>query len=391
MTEAVAFLHALGQALAAGRFYATDHPARARALDHSFERMERLLESEPHPRFTMLESDIVYQRRVLAGFRDWEWGLRLASAGIRRIEIDRGATKDELERFLDEVLQRLAGPAPSALARQFGTAAIRFGEIALDDATIATATATRAAGAATATITAEAETIRWVHDEVSAGRTLPMIEAEIVVQCLAAAMHRQRGMVLPLLELRDFDEYTTTHASNVAVLTMALAEYMGFPPGDVRTLGVCGLLHDVGKTRIPKDVLTKPGALAPEERALIETHTIEGGRILLGFEAALDIAAIVAYEHHLLIDGRGYPKLRYARESHYASQLVHVCDVFDALCTHRPYRDAWSAERALQTIQSESGTSFIPEIVDAFVTMIRSAGQERLPLADEGTPAPAPA
>ena len=375
------FLQAFGRAIAASRFYAEDHPARERTRAESFEQLERLLEQDERVRFTMLDGEVVYQQRVLDGFREWEWGRRLERAGIRRLEIDREVSRDEYDRFLEEVIGRLGGGLPSALSRQFGATSIRFGDIALEGSGVETADG-RVDAVATTGIGAEAEAVRWLHDEVGAGRQVPMIEAETIVRCLAAAMHRDRSMLLPLLELRDFDEYTTTHASNVAVLTMALAEYLGFAPTEVRMLGVSGLLHDIGKTRIPKDVLTKPGRLTPEERAVIERHPVEGARILLALEALLDVPSVVAYEHHMLIDGGGYPKVRYERASHYASQIVHVCDVFDALCTRRPYREAWTTERALGTIESESGTSFLPELVLAFGTMIRSAGQQRAPLPD---------
>lgn len=387
MTDAATFLQAFGRAIAASRFYAEDHPARVRTRAESFEQLQRLLEQDERVRFTVLDGEVAYQQRVLDGFREWEWSRRLERAGIRRIEIDREASREEYDRFLEEVIGRLAGGLSSALSRQFGEARIRFGDIAFEGVGVehtATAGTTRVATG----IGAESAAVQWLYDEVSAGRAVPLIEAEIIVRCLATAMHRDRSMLLPLLELRDFDEYTTTHASNVAVLTMALAEYLGFAPAEVRTLGVSGLLHDIGKTRIPRDVLTKPGRLTPEERAVIERHPAEGARMLLALEASLDVASVVAYEHHLLIDGGGYPVVRYARSSHYASQIVHVCDVFDALCTRRPYREAWTTERALSTIESESGTSFLPELVLAFGTMIRSSGQQRTPLqAGAGGPA----
>ncbi len=384
MNEAVLFLQALGRVIAASRFYAEDHPARQRAGEDSFERLLRLLEVDAQPRYTILDGEVVYQQRVLSEFRGWEWGRRLERAGIRRIEFDAGASHDEFERFCQEIIGRLGSTPPSALARQFGESHIRFGDIEIEEARPALVEE-GPGGERRVGIDAEAAAVRWLYEEVSAGREVPIIEAEIIVRCLAAAMHRDRDMLLPLLELRQFDEYTTTHASNVAVLTMALAEYLGFGPAEVRTLGVSGLLHDIGKTRIPKDVLTKPGKLTPQERVTIETHTTEGARILLGLETSLDVASVVAYEHHLLIDGTGYPALQTSRASHYASQIVHVCDVFDALCTHRPYRAAWTPERAMATIVADTGTSFVPELVEAFQIMIASTGMQRQPVPDDVT------
>jgi putative nucleotidyltransferase with HDIG domain len=179
-------------------------------------------------------------------------------------------------------------------------------------------------------------------------------------------------IVLPLLQLKEFDQYTTTHSLNVSVLVMGLAEYLGYSAGDVRAFGLAGLLHDLGKTRIPKDILIKPGKLTIEERELMRRHPADGARIILSSDEDLDLAAVVAYEHHIMLNGKGYPAPHYARPVHPASELVHVCDVFDALRTDRPYRDAWPLEKVLSFLESSAGVAFDPDVVRPFITMIRS-------------------
>jgi HD-GYP domain-containing protein (c-di-GMP phosphodiesterase class II) len=104
----------------------------------------------------------------------------------------------------------------------------------------------------------EAETFRWLQGEIRDQGVVPLMEAEAVVRSLSVAMQAERRMVLPLLQLKEFDQYTTTHALNVAVLSMALAQALGVPKRQVRAIGVAGLLHDIGKIRIPLEVLTKP-------------------------------------------------------------------------------------------------------------------------------------
>ena len=163
----------------------------------------------------------------------------------------------------------------------------------------------------------------------------------------------------------------TTHSMNVAVLSMALGEFLGLGPRDVRGLGMAGLLHDIGKVKIPLEVLTKPGKLTDEERALMNEHPVAGARMLLEAEEDLDLAVIVAYEHHIMINGGGYPTLHYARDCHHASKLVHVCDVYDALRTRRPYREAWSFAKTLGYLEERSGLEFDPELCAAFTRMMR--------------------
>lgn len=377
MTPPLPFLTSFGRVLAVSRIYAEEHPARENALHESYDRLQKLLEADPEPRFTIMHGDIFHHRAVVEGVRDANWAKRLERIGIRRVELRKGVSADEYFRFVQEITQRLSGDGTSATAPQFAPTHIRYGSVAAPDASMSTPRK-GLTEAAPMRLSDEISALRWLHDEVSAGRTLPIGEAEVVVRCLALAMHQDRQMVLPLLELRNFDEYTTTHANNVAVLTMALAEALGYPASDVRALGVSGLLHDIGKTKIPRDILVKPGALTTQERRTIEQHTVEGARMLLRREGSLELAAIVAYEHHRHVDGTGYPELSIARASHAASRIVHICDVFDALCTERPYRPAWSVERALEEIEGGVGTRFDPELVRAFTAMVRVAGHSRM-------------
>ncbi|MGH7678223.1 MAG: HD-GYP domain-containing protein, partial [Gemmatimonadaceae bacterium] len=218
----------------------------------------------------------------------------------------------------------------------------------------------------------EIDAIKYMHEEVLKNGGLPLLEAEAVVRSLSVAMHGESEMMLPLLMLKEFDQYTTTHCLNVSVLTMALAEHLGLNARDVRTFGVAGLLHDLGKVRIPMEILNKPGKLTDEERAVMQNHTTEGAKMIITSDRELDMAAAVAYEHHIMLNGGGYPKRHYARDVHKASTLVHVCDVYDALRTNRPYRAAWEADKVLKYVEEKSGSEFEPEIARRFVEMMRN-------------------
>jgi len=163
---------------------------------------------------------------------------------------------------------------------------------------------------------------------------------------------------------------------------MGLAEDLGLASEYVRAVGVAGLLHDLGKIRIPKEILVKPGKFTDEERTMMQAHPVEGARIILERERELDLAAVVAYEHHIMLNGGGYPSLRFQRDCHYASKLVHVCDVYDALRTDRPYRGALPSEEALSYLAEKAGTEFDPDLVRAFTTLIRERSERRLRLQD---------
>jgi putative two-component system response regulator len=163
---------------------------------------------------------------------------------------------------------------------------------------------------------------------------------------------------------------------------MGLAESLGCSASEVRGIGVAGLLHDIGKIRIPIEVLTKPGKLSDEERAIMNHHPVDGARIIMQSDEDLGTAAIVAYEHHIMLNGGGYPRLHYSRECTMASRLVHVCDVYDALSTTRPYRDAWPSDKTMAYLVERAGTEFDPDLVAAFIRTLREGEAQVRVLSD---------
>ena len=369
-TEAARFLRSLAQTLATMGLYPDGHPSRARLVDAAYEQLCALLEVDAHPRFSFLEQEVVYGHGALRELRDWAPASRFAAAGMQRIELPAPVERADFEAFLEDALALLGHGGGTALARPERRTAIRFGALALRGDTAPAREPIAVAGLSYA-LGDEVAAVRWLHDEVNVHGGLPLLEAEATVRSLSVAMHGESRVMLPLLELKEFDQYTTTHSLNVAVLVMALAEFIGLAASEVRAYGIAGLLHDLGKVRVPKEILTKPGKLTPEERAVMQRHPAEGARMLLECDRDLHLAATVAYEHHIMMDGGGYPCFHFRRDCHPASRLVHVCDVYDALCTHRPYRDAWENGRALNYIEARAGAEFDPEISRVFLAMMR--------------------
>jgi putative nucleotidyltransferase with HDIG domain len=388
MSDATRFLTGFAQALATMSLYNDGHPARERAVDVAYAGLADLQCVSARQVFTFLGDEVVHGSEPLRELRGWEWSGRLVAAGVQRLELDEEVTREELEGLLEEILARLTLTViDSPEIHQLRRTRIRFGSVGIRGEVEDTDTKTASLDYSLAD---EVQAIRWMHDEVERDRPVPLAEAEAVVRSLSVAMHGDSQIVLPLLRLRNHDEYTTTHSMNVSVLTMAMAEFLGYPGSDIRSFGVAGLLHDIGKVRIPRDILNKPGKLSPAERAIINAHPIEGARIILDSEKNLDMAAIVAYEHHLMHDGGGYPALHYCRTCHSASRLAHVCDVYDALRTHRPYRAAWSSGAVLKYIEERAGTEFDPDVAHSFIRMMRQWEHRFATLDDErATIAPA--
>ena len=371
MNNSAAFLTSLGKRLSAMSLYGQGHPFRDRAMEQVIEDMSMLLRENAFPVFNFLDGDVVYEDSVLSELRQWEWSLKLASVGVERLEITPGTSRRDLEAFLDEVHARMSLEDSGASIQEVtGQTNIRYGEVGVEgleeDEPEEVPTATMKMS-----LREEADTIGWLHGEVLRSGEVPVSEAVAVVKLLSLAMHSERDVVVPLVHLKQVDQYTTTHSINVSMLSMGLAEFLNFASVDVRAIGEAALLHDVGKTRIPLEVLNKPGKLTPDEWTLIQTHTTEGARILLMSSGQMELASIVAYEHHLTWQGEGYPAMTYQRQPHQVSRLIQVCDIYDALRTRRPFRPPWPHDRTVEYMRTKAGVELDPEYVDAFLSMIR--------------------
>jgi putative nucleotidyltransferase with HDIG domain len=372
MKDPVRFLAAFSQALSTIGLYGDQHPAIARAVDTALERLQELQGSGSQLQFTFLSGEVLFGSETVPTLESWEWCGRLIKAGIERIEFTDTVQPNQFIRFLAHlaVLLGIRSASTSDLW-QMGESPIRYGQITVAENVGGTKQMQLPVAALIYSLREERETIDWLHQEVQGGAKLPIVEADAVVRSLSIAMHADQAMILPLLQLKEFDQYTTTHSMNVAVLAMALGEFLELGGATVRALGVAGLLHDLGKVCIPKDILIKPGKLSEAERNVIRDHPVVGARMLLASPDPMDLAAVVAYEHHIMLDGGGYPSLHDARGAQYASRLVHICDVYDALRTNRPYRPAWESERTIAYIEGRAGVEFDPAIARSFTAMMR--------------------
>ncbi len=187
---------------------------------------------------------------------------------------------------------------------------------------------------------------------------------------IVAATQTGSGTILPMARLADYDEYTFSHTVNVGLLASALAAEAGFSPARIEEITVGALLHDIGKLHIPKEILCKEGPLDDAERAVVMEHPGSGAAMLFGAPGVPRVAAIIAFEHHMNLDGSGYPKRRRPWRISIASQVVHIADVFDAMCTHRPYRRAMDEAKALSIMTEDAGVAYDPQLFKVFVDSV---------------------
>lgn len=355
-------MQAMQAAMLARGLYFENHPAVVEQERRAVELLTGLLKEQDTLTVLAFDDRVVFDNRPLPSSGSLCEGLfgRLRGRGAECLVIDRGVTAGEVTRLLAGLHEK-AQPGDTVQASEH----IRFGHIqGTADAGAGPSAAERAAlGLPPRMQAAELQGVwRGLLDTGQCdGDALGGVVAEI-----SAAVAMTGGAVLPLAGLKKHDEYTFVHTINVAILSTALAEAAGLKSQTVHDLTVAALMHDVGKRAIPKTLLNKNGPLTDAELAVMRRHPLEGARLLFGAKDIPEMAPIVAYEHHIHMNGKGYPHVTPGWRVSLASQIVQVADVFDALRTIRPYRAALSLDESAEIMRKGSGKQFDPTLLELF-------------------------
>ena len=166
------------------------------------------------------------------------------------------------------------------------------------------------------------------------------------------------------------DAYTNNHSENVAFLASSFANYLGLPDSTVEITRYAGLIHDIGKTLVSKEILNKPGQLTKEEYSEIQKHPTYGASVLSHVEMLHEVSDAVRY-HHERWDGQGYPAGLQGEQIPLLARILQLADSFDAMTNDRPYRHAFSRDVALDEIRRCSGSQFDAQLANRFVGMIQ--------------------
>ena len=353
-------LRDLQGAIAARRLYASDQPRFQQLVDRVVGAAAVATTGGEDVEVFCLDGRLVWKGRPVPGAEAFVKGLfaTLGAHGFQRIAIRRGLSSHEAATFVDAIVRADAGGAAPASSTHLRLSSYDTGSVA----------APRAEDQATAS--EEHEGLQRIWDGIVRRREYDLDDVEFMLLALSRTIHDNVGAAIPLATLRAHDDYTIVHIVNVALLSMALAEAVGFGPALVKDVGLSALLHDVGKLDVPAEVLNETGRLTEEQRRLIRRHPENGARILLCTPKVPELAVTVAYEHHLQYDGGGYPTVPRSWKVNLASAITHVADVFDALRTHRPYRPAVSRDRIVELMMRDAGTVFDPGLVRVFFDQV---------------------
>lgn len=220
------------------------------------------------------------------------------------------------------------------------------------------------------TCTKATEAVRSMFHEMRMGKALNPAATNDFVEEIALSVHRNPGALISLARLKTVDNYTYMHSVAVCALMIGLARQMAFKDDDVREAGRAGLLHDIGKARLPMKILNKPGKLTDEEFIIIKAHSTEGHHILEEGKAGNETLLNVCLHHHEKTDGSGYPDRQKGDEISLYTRMCAVCDVYDAITSNRPYKLGWDPSESIQKMTEWSSGHFDNEVFQEFIKCI---------------------
>ncbi|MDR1936028.1 MAG: HD-GYP domain-containing protein [Candidatus Accumulibacter sp.] len=211
------------------------------------------------------------------------------------------------------------------------------------------------------------QAVTSMFQEARMGKAVDAGNARKLAEEISDSVTRNPGALISLARLKSADDYTYMHSVAVCALMIALSRQLKLDGELERRLGIAGLLHDLGKARVPLEILNKPGKLSDEEFRIMKSHPEEGVKLLQGSHGVDEIAIDVVRHHHEKTEGMGYPEgLRSGEISLYA-KMGAVCDVYDAITSNRPYKAGWDPAESLRKMAEWVNGHFDPTIFQAFV------------------------
>jgi putative nucleotidyltransferase with HDIG domain len=358
-TLATDWLRQLSRAVSTRQLYPADHPRVVEAVGMLADLAHQLTADGSDASLFMLEDRLACNGVLVPGdgaaIRAFEM---IQAHGRDRITLKRGVDRSELAQLVATLAAKeaLNDKDPSrAEHRLRATTHVRFSVFDAEPGETVLAPVVSLSGLG--------DLWRLIDEQ----HTFDMETLEKLLAPLAQVADSRHASLVPLTALKSHDDYTATHISNVAVLTMALADRLGLPPAFVRQVGVAALLHDIGKMKIPAEILNYPGQLTTEQVSLIRRHPEVGAEMLMNTPGVPQLAVVVAFEHHLQADGGGYPDVPRGWQIHLASAMTHVADVYDALRSNRPYRKGWPHEQIVEVMARDRDTVFPGDLLDAFL------------------------
>ena len=356
--------------------YPPGHPAIVEKLEEMEDIVRQHLRSAPTLRIDIIHGAVhLDEVACRADDQATEQILHdLAGLGVHSIHIHRGVEREELRQvgqFLWEMRDGAGSePVDTQLARR-NVRHISLGRIVpLDTRWRAMKWPDGPEGPLDPAYLESLALAEQTFEAVGSGRPLDLVTVRDLVELLIHRVARSSAALAQILAVKQYENLTYCHSVNVAMIGLLLGRRLGFDEPTTAALVEAALLHDIGKTRIPLEILKKPGALDRQERRLIEAHPRFGAEILVGIERVRPLTPTVALEHHRSVTGLGYPDVGDRAVPHPLTQIVSVADTYEAITGARSYRAPGLPQEACLILARLAGRQLNTALVKAFVSAI---------------------
>ncbi|MDD5258902.1 MAG: HD-GYP domain-containing protein [bacterium] len=366
------------------QIYPPDHPYFVNSLESVQETLTELFKYRPEATFSIVENELYFGRMALVedtlSLRQFIF--EFEKRKINSLTFMAAVTNDELVAFMQLLGREFTENCDSALLsgkmRERNITNIQLGALLMTEDAASQEDGRRAEMKFDAAARKKAQgsffgsidVIKQVMHNVENNQGFALNNVHQVVTDIASAIDQNDKYLLGLTTMKNFDEYTFNHSVNVAILSLYLGKLLGLDLEQLRLLGEAAMLHDVGKVRIPKEILNKQGKLTPAEWEVMESHSTEGAEVLSQITGISELSLVVALEHHMRYDLSGYPKPAKLKETNLLARLVTICDVYDAATSLRVYHAPALPASIIGLIISKKGSFFDPVLAKAFVQLM---------------------
>jgi putative nucleotidyltransferase with HDIG domain len=364
-------LRRFAASLRSSQLYSPGHPIIARNLETLSGAFQLLHSMQPAIVIGLVGDEVIVDDMPMAKADTLgPFVRRLQQSGVERITVDRGVTVEEITTFIEAVTTidtRNVGPEGTVAETFPAMAHIRVGRVTVEQ---------HVEGSLTDMATIKrlySDAVTVAGDVWDSAQTEGRPDATVsrtMIDGLAQAVAQNRTALLALTTLKNYDNYTFTHMVNVSILTMGQARGLGIDGPLLREFGLAALMHDIGKVRTPIEILNKPDKLTDTEFAIMKRHTVDGAEILRITPDVPALAPVVAFEHHLRMDGTGYPDKVKRSSLNIGTMLCSIADVYDAMRSQRNYQQSFPTDRILAVLKRNDGQQFDQNLVRRFVQLI---------------------
>ncbi len=361
------------------RLYSHDHPYVGQYTESAYDEISDLLRLIKSMTFFIVGDHIVIKDRPLSTSSQFvtKFISILKEKGIERVTFNQGLTKPELSDFILSIAIKSGVPVRSSPSIRLGKVELHITPHSKElEAAVASFEMAELAKKLAGDAELEVDKIKELYFAVEHRKQIDVRGVDEIVKRFVTGFLSNINPISLLASVKQVNEYTFTHAVNVGILTIIQARHLGFSGRVLHEIGVASILHDVGKIFIPDEILSKPGRLTPEERCVIETHPVKGGRYLMSLDGVPKVAVLAAMEHHCKYDGTGYPFVNPEWKPNIVGQMISIADVFDALRSRRSYSEPKPIEVIIDILNKERGVAFNPILVDNFLRLIATARAE---------------